>query len=161
MLRKCDERKTMKKILVLGLLPLLAACQSTPKLEDDARYVKLARVVDVHVFTDAERKEAAKTLPPGDSGVGFGIGIGVGTGGGFGGMMIGAGTGLSGRDRRKEPPQVAYGANRFTVQPLNTSDRIEVMSYKHYKVGDCVKVLTGHPTEFARLYDPKEGESCN
>lgn len=152
----------MKKTLILGLLFLLVACQSTPRLEDDTRYVKLAKVVDVHVFTDAERKEAAKMAPrSNDSGVSFGIGIGVGTGG-YSGMMIGANTGLnSGHDKRKEPPQVASGANRFTVQPLNTSERIEVMSYKHYKVGDCVKVLTGHPTEFARLFDPKEGEHCN
>ena len=157
----------IKKYLIMGLMPLLAACQSTPKLEDDARYVKLAKVVDVREFTDAERKEAAKTVPrSSDSNVGLSIGIGVGTGGGFGGgyggLMVGAGTGLdSGRDRRKEPPQVANGANRFTVQPLNTNERIEVMSYKHYKAGDCVKVLTGHPTEFSRLFDPKEGEHCN
>ncbi|ADE13179.1 hypothetical protein [Sideroxydans lithotrophicus] len=152
----------MKKTLIPGLLLLLVACQSTPRLEDDTRYVKLAKVVDVHVFTDAERKEAAKTAPrSNDSGVSFGIGIGVGTGG-YSGMMIGANTGLSGvHDKRKEPPQVATGANRFTVQPLNSSERIEVMSYKHYKVGDCVKVLSGHPTEFARLFDPKEGERCN
>jgi len=145
-------------------MPLLVACQSTPKLEDDARYVKLAKVVDVREFTDAERKEAAKTAPrSSDSGVGIGFGIGVGTGGsGFGGLMVGAGTGLgSGRDRSNELPQVAYGANRYTVQPLNTSERVEVMSYKHYKAGDCVKVLTGHPTEFSRLFDPKEGEHCN
>ena len=153
----------MMRMLILGLIPLLVACQSTPRLEDDARYVKLAKVVDVHEFTDAERKEAAKTAPrSSDSGVSFGLGIGVGTGGGFGGLMMGAGPGMnSGYDKRKEPPQVAHGANRFTVQPLNKGERIEVMSYKHYKVGDCVKVLTGHPTEFPRLFDPKEGEHCN
>jgi hypothetical protein len=152
----------IKKYLIMGLMPLLVACQSAPKLEDDARYVKLAKVVDVREFTDVERKEAAKTAPrSSDSSVGLSIGIGVGTGGGFGGLMVGTGTGLdSGRDRRKEPPQVAYGANRFTVQPLNTNERVEVMSYKRYKAGDCVKVLTGHPTEFSRLFDPKEGEHC-
>jgi hypothetical protein len=125
--------------------------------------VKLAKVVDVHEFTDAERKEAAKTAPrSSDSGVSFGIGIGVGTGGGFGSLMMGTGPGMySGYDRRKEPPQIAHGANRFTVQLLKTNERIEVMSYKHYKVGDCVKVLTGNPTEFSRLFDPKEGEHCN
>lgn len=148
----------------MGLMPLLLACQSTPKLEEDTRYVKLATVVDVREFTDAERKEAAKTVPrSSDSSVGIGFGIGMGTGGGgFGGLMVGAGTGLGGgRDRRYEPPQVAYGANRFTVQPLNTNERVEVMSYKRYKMGDCVKVLTGHPTEFSRLFDPKKGEHCN
>jgi hypothetical protein len=45
------------------LLVLLAACQSTPRLEDDARYVKLARVVDVHEFTELERKQAAGNRP--------------------------------------------------------------------------------------------------
>ena len=153
-----------RKSLIIGLMLLLMACQSTPGLEDDARYVKLATVVDVREFTDAERKEAAKTVPrSSDSSVGIGFGIGVGTGGsGFGGLMVGAGTGLGGgRDRSNEPPQVAYGANRFTVQPLGTGERIEVMSYKHYKIGDCVKVLTGHPTEFSRLFDPKKGEHCN
>ncbi len=152
----------MKKFLVLGLLPLLAACQSTPRLEDDMRYVKFAKVVDVHVFTVDERKEAAKTAPrPGNTGVGMGIGLGVGGGGlsgGFGGIMFGVGAPV-GRSRAVAP-QVADGANRFTVQPLDASERIEVLSYGKYQVGDCVKVLSGHPTEYARLYELKAGERC-
>ena len=148
----------MQKYFAVMLLALLAACQSTPSLENDARYVKLAKVVDVHEFTDAERKEAAKTQRP-KSSVGVGIGIGVSSGGGgFGGLMFGVG---SGGNNRHEPPQIVDGANRYTVQPLNTSERIEVMSDKHYKVGDCVKVLLGHPSEYVRLFDPKANERCN
>lgn len=148
----------MKKYFALAALMLLAACQSAPRLEDDTRYVRLAKVVDVHVFSDAERKEAAKSAPrSGNSGVGFGIGFGTG----FGGVMLGAGTSLGGGNSRDLPPQVSAGANRYTVQPLQTGERIEVLSYKLYKVGDCVKVLSGHPSEFARLYDPKAGEHCN
>lgn len=149
----------MKKYLALTALILLTACQSAPRLEDDTRYVRLAKVVDVHVFSDAERKEAAKTAPrSGNSSVGVGIGFGTG----FGGVMLGAGTSLGGGSSSRDlPPQVSAGANRYTVQPLHTGERIEVMSYKPYKVGDCVKVLSGHPTEFARLYDPKAGEHCD
>jgi hypothetical protein len=155
-----EGRSAMKKLLATGLLVLLAACQSAPRLEDDTRYVRLARVVDVHEFTEAERKEA-KLQRPGDSRVGVGVSIGVGSGGGFGGLMVGAGSMWGdGRDRRKEPPQVADGANRFTVQPLNSSERLEVMSYGKYKAGDCVKVLHGHPNEFPRLFDLKPGERC-
>lgn len=155
-----EGRKTVKKSLAAGLLVLLAACQSTPKLEDDTRYVRLARVVDVHEFTEAERKEA-RSQRPGDSSVGVGVSIGVGSGGGFGGVMLGTG-GMwgGGRDSRKEPPQAANGANRFTVQPQSSSERLEVMSYGKYKVGDCVKVLHGHPNEFPRLFDLKPGERC-
>ncbi len=145
----------------VALLFLLAACQSAPKLEDDTRYVRLARVVDVHVFTEAERKEA-KLHNSSDSGVGVGVGvsIGVGTGGGFGGfggLMIGTG---SRRDSNK-PPQAANGANRFTVETVDKAERIEVMSYGNYKARDCVKLLMGHPTEFARLFDLKPGEHCD
>ena len=96
---------------------MLAACQSAPRLEDDTRYVRLARVVDVHEFTEAERREAKS---PGNGSVGMGVSIGVGSGGGFGGLMVGAGSMWGdGRDSCKEPPQVANGANRFTVQPQN------------------------------------------
>jgi hypothetical protein len=153
----------MKKLFAVAPLALLAACQNGPKLEDDARYVKLAKVVDVHEFTDAERKEAAKTAPrSSNSGLGLNIGLGMGTGGfsgGFGGIMLGTGTSLGGRSR-SDAPQVADGADRYTVQPVHSSERIEVMSYKKYKPGDCVKLLSGHPSEYARLYDPKEGERC-
>lgn len=151
----------MKIIFAATLLVLLAACQSTPRLEDDARYVKLARVVEVHEFTDLERKQAAANMPS-DTHVGVGLGIGVGSGGGFGGIMLGMGSGIGERrDRRDEPPQVARGANRYTAQPLNSTERIEVMSYGKYRVGDCVKVLAGHPTEYPRFFELKPGERCD
>ena len=149
-----------KHILTLALL-LLTACQSTPKLEDDTRYVKLATVVEVHVFSDVERKQA-QTGSPSDTNVGMSVGVGVGSGGSFGGVMIGMGSVLGGgrRDSDDEPPLIAHGANRYTVQLLGGLERIEVMSYGPYKVGDCVKVLAGHPTEYARFFELKAGESC-
>jgi hypothetical protein len=150
----------MKIFLNAIMLAMLAACQSTPGLEDDARYVRLARVVDVHEFTDLERKQAEANKPS-DTRVGVGIGFGVGSGGSFGGLMLGMGTGTGDRhDSRDEPPQVANGANRYTVQPLRSDEHIEVMSYGNYKVGDCVKVLVGHPTAFPRFFELKPGESC-
>ena len=48
----------MKTIVAATVLSLLAACRSTPKLENDARYLRLATVVDVHEFTEIERKQA-------------------------------------------------------------------------------------------------------
>jgi hypothetical protein len=150
----------MKKIFAATSLVLLAACQSTPKLEDDARYVRLARVVGEHEFTELERKQAEANRP-GDTHVGVGLSVGVGSGGSFGGVMLGMGSGTGDRrDSRNEPPQVANGANRFTVQPLNSDERIEVMSYGSYKAGDCVKVLVGHPTAFPRFFELKPGERC-
>jgi hypothetical protein len=127
--------------------------------------VKLARVVEVHEFTDLERKQAAANMPS-DSRVGVGLGIGVGSGGGFGGgfggIMLGMGSGIGERrDRRDEPPQVSRGANRYTVQPLNSTEHIEVMSYGKHKVGDCVKVLAGHPTEYPRFFELKPEEHCD
>ncbi len=147
----------MRKLLAIVPIALLAACQSAPKLEDDTRYTRLARVVDVHVYSEAERKEAGKSEPRPSSRVGVGIGVGTGTGGGFGfgGIMFGGG----GRSRDL-PPLVSQGANRYTVQPLNTTDRVEVNSYGKYKVGDCVKLFSGHPSEYARLFDLKPGERC-
>jgi hypothetical protein len=151
----------MKKMLAAISLALLAACQSNPSLEEDARYIRFAKVVEVHVFTDAERKEAEKAVPrTSDSRVGVGIGIGVGSGGGFGSVMIGGSTPLGSGRSRDVPPQVAYGANRFTVQPLHSRERIEVMSYGKFQLGDCIKLFSGHPTEYARLFDLKPGEHC-
>jgi hypothetical protein len=147
----------MNKCFVAFLLMMLAACQSTPKLEDDTRYVKLARVVSEHEFTELERKQAEASRPS-DTRVGVGLGFGVGGGGSFGGVMLGMGSGTG--DRSEEPPQIAKGANRFTVQLLNSNDRIEVMSYGKYKVGDCVKVLAGHPTAYPRFFDLKPDEHC-
>jgi hypothetical protein len=149
----------MKILFVLASLVLLAACQNTPKLEDDARYARLAIVVDRHEFTEIERKQAEANRP-GDTHVGVGMSVGVGSGGNFGGMMLGIGSMFGGHDSQNELPQVANGANRFTVQPLNSSERFEVMSYGPYKVGDCVKVLVGHPTEFPRFLELKPGERC-
>ena len=148
----------MAKFLVVTMLVLLAACQTTPKLENDARYVRLARVVDIHEFTELERKQA-KANRPKDSSVGVGFSLGVGSGGGFGGLMLGMGSKVGDR-RDDEPPQVAHGANRFTVLMPDSEERIEVMSYGHYKVGDCVKVLAGHPTEFPRFFELKPDERC-
>jgi len=150
----------MKSIFAVIALVLLAACQSTPKLEEDARYVKLATVVDRHDFTEVERKQAAAHTPSdthGSIGVGLSVGSGGGFGFGFGGLMFGTG---GQNTKRDEPPQVAKGANRYTVQPLRNTERIEVMSYTQYKVGDCVKVLAGHPTEYPRFFELKPGEHC-
>jgi len=149
----------MKNFLVAISLVLLAACQSAPKLEEDARYVKLATVVDRHEFTEVERKQAAQTSPDSHGSVGVGLGVGGGSGGGFGfgGIMFGLG---GQHDSHDEPPQIARGANRYTVQPLGSTERIEVMSYGQYKVGDCVKVLAGHPTEYPRFFELKPGEHC-
>lgn len=150
----------MKTGVALVALIMLAACQSGPKLEDDTRYVRLAKVVDVHVYTEAERKDA-KLKRPSDTRIGMGVSVGAGSGGGFGGMMIGAGTLLGDSHHDKyESPQIAEGANRYTVEPLGKTERIEVMSYGNYKLGDCVKVLMHHPSEYSRLFDLKPGESC-
>ena len=148
----------MKTVIAATLLALLAACQSTPKLEEDARYVRLATVVDIHEFTEIERKQA-RANRPGDTHVGMGFGVGTGSGGSFGGLSLGIGTTVGDR-RDSRQPQIAEGANRITVQPLGSTERIEVMSYGNHKTGDCVKVLAGHPTEFPRFFELKPGERC-
>jgi len=148
----------MQKYIVTLALLILAACQSTPALEDDTRYVKLATVLDRHEFSDTERKQAQASSPNGSGvSVGIGFGVGVGTHGSFGGMMLGMG---SHERLRDEAPQIAKGAIRYTVQPLGSEERIEVMSYGQYKVGDCVKVLAGHPDEYPRFFALKPGEQC-
>jgi len=40
--------------IFISMLPLilLISCQHTPKLEEDARYVRLATVVDKHEFSE-------------------------------------------------------------------------------------------------------------
>ncbi|HQS57727.1 MAG: hypothetical protein B7Y56_08355 [Gallionellales bacterium 35-53-114] len=152
----------MKKYIATLLLVLLAACQNTPKLEDDPRYAKLATVIDKHEFSEFERKQAQANSPA-DSKVSVGVGLGVGIGGGgsFGGMMFGMGSPInSQRDSRDEQPQIAKGAIRYTVQPLGSEERIEVMSYLQYKVGDCVKVLANHPSEYPRFFELKPDEHC-
>ena len=148
----------MKIVISIILLTLLGACQSTPKLEEDTRYIRLATVVEVHEFTELERKQAQANKPR-DSRVGVGFGIGIGSGG-FGGMSVGIGGPLDDRHDSHQPPQVADGAKRITVQPLGSTERIEVMSYEHLKLGDCVKVLASHPTEFPRFFALKPGERC-
>jgi len=150
----------MKLFFNAALLAMLAACQSTPKLEDDTRYVKLAIVLDKHEFTNLERKQAEASRPS-DTRVGVSIGFGVGSGGSFGGLMLGMGSGTGDRqDSRDEPPQVANGAIRYTVQPLHSNERIEVMSYGNYQAGDCVRVLVGHPNAYPRFFELKPGERC-
>jgi hypothetical protein len=119
--------------------------------------------VDVHVFTDTERKEA-RLRRPSRSRVTIGIGIGIGTGGfnsGYDGWLFGGGLFGNDYEYRKEAPRIDKGANRFTVETVDKAERIEVLSYGKFKVGDCVKVLTGHPTEYARLYKLKPDEHCN
>ena len=148
----------MKKLFALALLVLLVACQSSPpKPEDDLRYAKLAIVMDRHEFTELERKQA-KANKPSDSGISIGLSVGTGSGGG---MMSGAGMMAGARhDSRDEMPQVVNGANRFTVQPLDNGERVEIMSTGRHKVGECVKVLVGHPTMFSRFLDLKPDEHC-
>jgi hypothetical protein len=149
----------MKKLLILMLLTVLAACQSAPKLEEDPRYAKLAIVINKHEFTEVERTQA-KANTPSDSGVSVGIGLGIGSGsfsGGFGGMMMGMGSHDHPSD---DQPQIAKGAVRYTVQPVGTQERIEVMSYEQHTIGDCVKVLAGHPSEYPRFFELKDGEQC-
>ena len=149
----------MKTLIASISLALLAACQSTPKLEDDARYVRFATVVDVHEFTQIERKQARANMPR-DSNVGLGLGIGIGSGG-FGGLSVGIGNILGGaREYRNHSPNMAEGANRVTVQLVGSKERIEIMSYGHHKLGDCVKVLAEHPTKFPRFFELKPGERC-
>lgn len=145
----------MKKLIALLILVFLTACQHT-RLEDDVRYTRLATVVSIYEFSETERKQAKSSAT--GIGVGVGFGIGVGTGGSFGGMMMGMGNRHEVRD---EPPLVAQGANRYTVQLQGTEERVEVMSYSKYKMGDCVKVLAGHPSEYPRFFDLKAGEHCN
>lgn len=150
----------MKKYIAALTLVLLAACQSAPKLEEDARYAKLATVVDRHEFSEVERKQAQANTPR-DSSVGIGVGVGTGTlsgGFGYGGVMMDMG---GHPDRGDTQPQVARGAIRYTVQPLGSEERIEVMSYEQHNVGDCVKVLAGHPTEYPRFFEPKPDERCD
>lgn len=150
----------IKAIIAATLLALLAACQSTPKLDEDARYVRFATVIDIHEFTEIERKQARANMPR-DSKVGIGFGLGIGTGGSFGGLSVGIGDTLGrGRESRNQPPNIADGANRIVVQPLGSTERIEVMSYANHKPGDCVKVLAAHPTEFPRFFELKPGERC-
>lgn len=149
----------MKTIVAALLIAFLAACQSTPTLEEDARYVRLATVVDIHEYTEIERKQAQANRPANSRvGVGIGFGIGAGSGGSFSGMSLGIGGPVG--ERHNEPPQIAEGANRITVQPLGSTERIEVMSYAKHRVGDCVKVLAEHPTEFPRFFALKPEERC-
>ncbi|HUX91853.1 MAG TPA: hypothetical protein VMV48_14300 [Gallionellaceae bacterium] len=148
----------MKSGIAALALVLLGACQSTARLEDDVRYSKLATVVDKHEFSETERQQAAASRPGSGISVGGGFGVGVGSHGRFGGMMIGMGSQDTIAD---EPPQVAKGAVRYTVQLLGSEERIEVMSYAQHEVGDCVRVLAGHPTEYPRFFELKADDFCN
>lgn len=150
----------MKKLSLALILVLLAACQNNPPLQDEARYLRYARVVAVHVYTDAERRDAAANAPRVDRNepqVTFGIGFGTN----FGGINLGVGGLFTPQHRPRDiPPQPAWGANRYTVEPLGTHEKLEVDSYGKYKVGDCVKLFSGHPKEYARLFDLQPGETC-
>ncbi|MDH4234966.1 MAG: hypothetical protein OEV15_07520 [Gallionella sp.] len=148
----------MKKFFAAITLVLLAACQSAPRLEDDALHVKLGRIVDMHEFTEVERKRAAASRPR-DTKVGVGVSVGVDSGGTFGGLMLGMGSSVD--DHSEEPPQIENGANRYIVEPQGSKELVEVMSYGRYNVGNCVKVLVDHPTAFPRFFDLKPGEHCD
>lgn len=151
----------MKKYFATLILLLLSACQSTPALEDDTRYVRLATVIDKHEFSEVERKQAQANSPSGTS-VHFGIGVGIGSGGSLGGSFGGMMLGMNGHpDRHEEQPAIAKGAIRYTVQPLGSQERIEVMSYGQYQMGECVKVLAAHPSEFPRFFKLKPEDHCD
>ena len=150
----------MKKLSLALVLALLAACQNNPPLQDEAHYMRYARVVAVHVYTDAERREAAASAPHvnrNEPRVTFGLSFGTNIGGiglNFGGLF-------TPQNRPRDiPPQPAWGADRYTVEPLGSHDRLEVESYGKYKVGDCVKLFSGAPKDYARLYDLQPGETC-
>lgn len=150
----------IKRSIVILSLALLTACQSAPSLEQDNRYVRLSVVVDIHEYTEIERRQAQANQPS-DTRVGMGISIGGGSGGSFGGMMFGLGNSIGGqRNNRDQPPDIANGATRYTVQPLGSTERIEVMSREKHNMGDCVKVLIGHPSEFPRFFALKPGGHC-
>lgn len=139
-------------------LLFLLACKSTPNLENDIHYAKLAIVSGKYTYSDLERKQT-QAQENTHSNIGFGFGAGVSSAGNFGGIMLGSNS--SRRDSSKEPPRIANGANRYTVQTVTSEESIEVMSYAQYQLGDCVKVLAGHPTEYPRFFALKAGEHCN
>ncbi|MFA6903130.1 MAG: hypothetical protein WC236_08620 [Gallionellaceae bacterium] len=142
----------MKTYIATLALLLLSACQSTHRLEKDTRYVKLATVIDKYEFSENERN-LAQASNPDNSNTDLGVGKS-----GFGGIMLGLG---DHRDNSDIQPQISDGAIRYILQPLNSQQRIAVLSYSKYKILDCVKVLAGHPTEFPRFFKLKSGEHCN
>ena len=146
-----------KRIATIAFM-FLTACQTLPKLEDDLRYVKLATVVDKHEFSEIERKQARENSAVETT---IGINIGVGLGRSYSGTMFGMG-GMMGThpERRDAPPKISQGAIRYTVQLQGSQERIEVMSYGQYTVGDCLKALAGHPTEYPRFFELKAEEHC-
>lgn len=148
----------MRTMIAVLALALLVGCQST-RLEEDARYVRLATIVDVHEFTDIERKQAQANRPS-NTRVGIGFGVGVGSSGSsFSSLSLGVGHRIG--ERKDQPPHIADGAIRYTVQPLGSTERIEVMSLEKLKLGDCVKVLAHHPSEYPRFFALKPGERCD
>lgn len=149
----------MKKLSLAVMAALLAACQNNPPLQNDARYIRMARVVAVHVYSEDERREAAKA-PPRARASSPEVSVGIGFGTSFGGLGVGVGGIISPVNKREMPPQPALGADRYTVEPLGSKEKLEVESYGKYKVGDCVKLFSGHPTEYARLFDLQPGETC-
>lgn len=145
----------MKKYIATLALFLLAACQTPHRLEKDTRYLKLATVIDEYEFSEIERQQAG-AITPADSDVDDDPDNNVGPAG-YGGIMLGLG---DHHDISESPPQISNGANRYTVQPLNSEERIEGMSYRLYKAGDCVKVLAGHPSAYPRFFALKPHERC-
>ena len=147
----------MKIFTCLLILLYITACKSTPSLEEDPRYAKLATVVSKREFSALEREQARQSTNSSNVHIGIGFGMGFGSHDSFGGMLMG----MDDRDEdRKQQPQIARGAIRYTVRPQGSQEKFEVMSYKHYKVGDCVKVLTSPPAEFPRLLELKNDEHC-
>jgi len=76
-------------------------------------------------------------------------------------MMFGMGGMFENRPGKADAsPQIGKGAIRYTVQPLGKQDRIEVLDYRQFQKGDCVKVLVGHPNEYPRFFELKPDEHC-
>lgn len=144
----------MKKYTATLAFILLAGCQNPHQLEKDTRYIILATVTDKYEFSEIERQQAAASTSA-DSNADTDLANNVGPAG-YGGIMLGLGD----HHDIGESPLISNGANRYTVQPLNSEERIVVMSRRQYQVGDCVKVLAGHPSAYPRFFALKPDERC-
>lgn len=146
----------MKKFIAALALLLLAGCQTPHRLEKDTSYIILATVTDKYEFSETERQQAGATTPA-DSNADDDLADNIGPAG-YGGIMLGLG---DHHDISESPPQISTGANRYTVRPLNSEERIVVMSRRQYQVGDCVKVLAGHTSAHPRFFALKPNEGCS
>lgn len=146
----------MKKYIATLALILLAGCQSPHRPEKDTRYLILATVTDKYEFSESERLQAAASTPA-DSNADDEQANNVGPAG-YGGIMLGLG---DHHDTGENPPQISNGAYRYIVRPLNSKQRFVVISHRQYQVGDCVKVLAGHPSAYPRFFALKPDERCN